>query len=499
MKKLKRNFRIRLIFKMIAFVFLVLGVFGISWGDYLVPVQKSAASVAFVFDISNSMLAKDCEGGKTRLEASSLFAKKLLMQMAKTENTAVSVILAKGEGVTVVPQTEDYEIIYSLLEVLSPNLVSAPGTSLAKGVLAAKNSFSANFATANKIWVFTDGEETDGQLSDAMEECVKSGTVLSIIGFGQESEIDVLAGDKKTKVKSALRSANIIEAIELTEKKFPYIDFTNQQKLLFVKADEKGSAIRLLAQIKPSGLVTFESRQIPRFRVFIIIAAVFYILSFILSEFDISIFKHKKASQIMMIFTICIVCAGFTGCDQSSADEKRTIFNGVNAFQHKKYNQAISYFLQANDKAKKKDDVQLMSYSLFNLGTCYIMQNEDEAAVQRFSQVPEDAPANVRYAAYYNSGIVAYRNQNVEMAAQFFRKALEIDSSKIDAKVNLELCVNKIEVDARQYESKISQVNESKSEYDDEESSIFEHIKENDKNQWKNSQVENDQNLAEDY
>jgi len=496
MKKLKRNFRIRLIFKLIAFAFLILGVFGISWGDYLVPVQKSAASVAFVFDISNSMLAKDCEGGKTRLEASSLFAKKLLMQMAKTENTAVSVILAKGEGVTVVPQTEDYEIIYSLLEVLSPNLVSAPGTSLAKGIIAAKNSFSANFATANKVWVFTDGEETDGQLSDAMEECIKTGTVLSIIGFGSETETDILAGDKKTKVKSALRTANIIEAIETTEKKFPYIDFTNQQKLLFVKAEEKGSALRLLAQIKPAGFVTFESRQVPRFRLFLIIAAVFYVLSFVLSEFDTSIFKK---SNIMMIFTICLVCVCFTGCDQSSAEEKRTIFNGVNAFHHKKYNQAISYFLQANDKAKKKDDVQLMSYSLFNLGTCYIMQNEDEAAVQRFSQVSEDAPANIRYAAYYNSGIVAYRNQNVEMAAQFFRKALEVDSSKIEAKANLELCVNKIEVDARQYESKISQVNESKSEYDDEESSIFEHIKENDKNQWKNSQVENDQNLAEDY
>ena len=76
----------------------------ISWGSYLVPVQKSATSVSFVFDISNSMLAKDGYNGTTRLESSAVYAKKLLEKM---ENNSVSVVIAKGDGVVAIPITED--------------------------------------------------------------------------------------------------------------------------------------------------------------------------------------------------------------------------------------------------------------------------------------------------------------------------------------------------------------------------------------------------------
>ena len=63
---------------LIGFLFLLLAHAGLTWGTYLVPVQKSGHSVAMVFDISNSMMAKDCPGNISRLKAASLYAKKLL-------------------------------------------------------------------------------------------------------------------------------------------------------------------------------------------------------------------------------------------------------------------------------------------------------------------------------------------------------------------------------------------------------------------------------------
>ena len=76
--------------------------------------------------------------------------------------------MAKGDGVVAVPLTEDKIMIESLLEVISPNLMTVPGTSLGKGILKAKESFPSSYGAAGRIWVFTDGEETDGQLKTAL-------------------------------------------------------------------------------------------------------------------------------------------------------------------------------------------------------------------------------------------------------------------------------------------------------------------------------------------
>ena len=66
--------------------------------------------------------------------------------------------------------------------------------------------------------MFTDGEETDSHLKPALSECIKSGIPVSIIGFGNEDETPVLAGDGQTFVNSALRSQKIISTIEDAKK-----------------------------------------------------------------------------------------------------------------------------------------------------------------------------------------------------------------------------------------------------------------------------------------
>ena len=162
-----------------AFIFLLLARAGLTWGTYLVPVQKSGHSVAMVFDISNSMLARDCPGQTSRLDAAALYAKKLISNM---EGVPVAVVLAKGDGIAAIPLTDDSAMTQSLLDVISPKLMTVPGTSIGRGILKAKETFSTNFSSAGRIWVFTDGEETDNQLTPALLECQKSGIPVTLIG-----------------------------------------------------------------------------------------------------------------------------------------------------------------------------------------------------------------------------------------------------------------------------------------------------------------------------
>ena len=175
--QIKRVNLIRTILLSFAFLMMILAFHGFSWGTYLVPIQKSGTSVSMVFDISNSMNAKDGPNDTTRLEASAIYAKKLLSKM---DGTAVSVVLSKGDGIAAIPLTEDNAMLESLLDVLSSDLMTAPGTSLEKGILCAKNTFSSNYASAGRIWVFTDGEETNGEFVTALTECIKSGIPVPI-------------------------------------------------------------------------------------------------------------------------------------------------------------------------------------------------------------------------------------------------------------------------------------------------------------------------------
>jgi Tfp pilus assembly protein PilF len=126
------------------------------------------------------------------------------------------------------------------------------------------------------------------------------------------------------------------------------------------------------------------------------------------------------------------------------------------------------------------------------------MLGEDTAALEQFKNISDDAPANVRYSALYNSGLLAWRNSDYESARDFFRKALEIDSSKIDAKINLELSMQQVQSKGQQNQSNEIQASQEEGPQNLEEA-VFEHIKENDQKQWKNSESKESSNLAEDF
>lgn len=477
-------------------VMIICAYLGFSWGTYFAPVQKSGTSVSFVIDISNSMMAKDTEKGITRLDAVSIYARKLLSKM---NNTSVSVVLSKGEGITAIPLTQDSSMIESLLDVLSPAMMTAPGSSLGKGILAAKDSFPQNFATAGRIWVFTDGEETDNNLSNALTECIKSGIPVTIIGFGSEEGTETLAGDKKTIVQTALQTEKIKETIQLTGSNMSF--YRNQTPITFLRAEDKGSATVLLNQLSENNqdnqIISYEAKAIPRFKLFLILAILSFAFSFIFTEMDWhKILSQKKGSTKtnakktagLIIFTSLI----FTSCSQSAS-----ILQGTYAFYKKQYRSAIAYFKAALEKSDSQD--QNKDYILYNLGTAYSLIGEQEAALEEFSLISDKASDSVKYAAFYNAGIIANQKADYETAQNYFKEALKIDSTKINAKINLELSIQMAEAEVKQKEAEAIPASEEHSQLPDIEKGIYKHVKENDKKQWQNSVPKETVNLETDY
>lgn len=475
----------------LAWCMLVLAYSKIYWGTNLVPVQKNGTSVCFVFDISNSMMAKDGPQNTTRLEAASIYAKKL---MEKMDSTPISVVLAKGDGITAIPITEDYVMIESLLDVMSPSLMTTPGTSLGKGILKARDTFPANYSNAGRIWVFTDGEETDSYLKTGLLECMKSGIPVSIIGFGQEKESEIVAGDGKTVVKSALRADKITETIETAQRNMSF--YKNQTQLIYVNSLEKGSALSLLSQLKykDNQIVTYEAKPIPRYKFFIIMGILLFAAGFLVTEFDLTrLFPDiKKVSQFSLLFTILLI---FVSCSSDTVK----VLEGAYSCNQKQYSHAVSLFHNVSESAAEENKKEIFEYAIYDLGTVYAILDENQASLEKFNQIDETAPQKVQFSAFYNAGVIHHKMGNYDLAVESFKRALQIDSTNLDAKINLELSIQQAEVDVKHSQSDMIPAQEEQSSSQDMEKAVFQRIKENDQKQWKSSEPNQDQNLAGDY
>lgn len=513
----KRSRFIRLVCNSFALISLVFAYAGLSWGSNLVPVQKNSNAVCFVFDISYSMLTEDAPGNLTRLDAAKSYAKKL---MERLEGSSLSIVLAKGDGLILVPQTEDMQTIYMAMENLSPKMMSSAGSSLGKGVRSAIHSFPGNLSQFRNILVFTDGDETDGLLSSALTDSLKLSIPVTIIGFGSERESEILAGDGKTPVKTALRSSNLRETILLALKKSGIGKMSERSIFAqYIDASEAGSAIKILRSIKKDYIldnpmqnigntdvsnsrIAMEIQRVYRRGIFLGLALLFIIAGIVGSECNIRFFrkkikKAKFASSISSIFLILSIFS-LTSCTHSIKNGKK-ILQSSWAWRQQNYRKATVGFFDVLENTSENDQLS-KQYALYGLASTYMMQKEDDSAIIRFNQIAKDAPNEIQFATSYNLGLIAFSKGNYELAAEYFHKALLIKPSDMNAKLNLELAYRQQEEKpvgtSEQNANSIQQSSEQASSVSD---AVFSQIRENEENKWKSQNSQTSDNSVLDY
>lgn len=492
-RRFKVSILLRTSFRFLACVSAVFAFAGIYWGTKTVAVQKSGDAVAFVFDISWSMNAKDAPGGLTRLDAARQYAWKLLDRM---EGTSASVILAKGDGMIAVPLTDDRSSIDSILESLSPSLMTAAGSSIGLGILSAMQSFPKNMSQNGRVWVFTDGDETDGTLGSALEEAARVGIPVTMIGFGTAAPVEITAGDGVTKVKTFLNAEKMIDAASVAGKKslLPHPRLSSDNSISYVAADSEGSAYVLLNQLsskKVSG-ESFEVQKISHHRLFIFFAIMFYIFSFVVSEVELGFRFNPKKTAVLGLFALMPL---FSSC----RSEKFSVLNGVFNWYQKKYQSATACFLRSYNEARSEEDKVLADYCSYNLAATYIMQEEFDAALNRLEQVSPDADSGLKSAVLYNTGIIASRRGDFSLAREYFKKAVLADPSNVNAKINLEFAQQQVEsqtAKSAEKEMNAASVEKSTSAL---ESAVFNLIQQEEKERWKKLQSNKKDSSVVDY
>ena len=239
----------------------------------------------------------------------------------------------------------------------------------------------------------------------------------------------------------------------------------------------------------------------PRFKVFLTLAFLFYGLGIYLSERKNGSRKTpadlgaKRSGKVISALLVMMI---FSGCSASlSRREGGNLISKSNfSFYTRDFLPATAGYLKA---WKYCSDQEVKAYALYNLATTYLACGESHAAWEKYAAITDDAPDKIRFAAFYNMGIIACENGDYESGRILFQNALKIDGTNLSAKINMEMCLQKKEAMGHQNESQLTGAREDPDQQKNMNSSLFEHIKENDKKQWKNSSNSEEVDLSQDY
>ena len=81
----------------------------------------------------------------------------------------------------------------------------------------------------------------------------------------------------------------------------------------------------------------------------------------------------------------------------------------------------------------------------FNVANALFKNGDYEKALQEFDQVLKTPDEKIRAQALYNKGNTFFQQQGFEQAIEAYKQALELDAEDEDAKVNLELALEKLQ------------------------------------------------------
>ena len=135
-----------------------------------------------------------------------------------------------------------------------------------------------------------------------------------------------------------------------------------------------------------------------------------------------------------LIGLVCVPLLGFTFLDPA-ADRNR---QGNRMFHEGRFEEALEYYREAQVENPEAPELR------FNAGDAYFKKNAFQDALQEFGQALKSQDPSFLARAYYNLGNVHVRQQNLQQAAEAYKRSLSLRPDDLDAKVNLEWVLGKM-------------------------------------------------------
>lgn len=407
--------------------------------------KHSGIEVAFMLDVSNSMLATDVQ--PSRLESAKLLISQITAQM--TDDRLALGIFA-GEAYPVLPITADYASLPLFLDPVTPASVNVQGTQLAAAIRLAAASFSQRKEVGRAIVLITDGEDHEPGAAEAAAEAARAGMPVYVLGVGSAGGAKIPQGDG-----TFLTDAGGAEVVT-TLNEAMCREIATAGKGTFIRVESAGAAGRAL-QAALSTLKRGESQvdytargelfQWLALLAFIVLSAELFVRetkSPLIKRLH--LFRPRAARAAAPLLLLALLAAGGAAPLAAQTQDYAAIHAGNRHFRAKQYDRAAAAYARAL-KANPAN-----GRARYNLGDVRLAQNQPDEALRLLQEaIDKDTSPTLRAMAYHNRGVIYQhqagaapndeeRQKLLRRAIDEYKQALRNNQHSDPSRYNLALC-----------------------------------------------------------
>jgi Ca-activated chloride channel family protein len=182
--RVKNSFKFGII--IIVFILLVVAAANPQVGTKMEEVKQSGIDVYILLDVSLSMKAEDIK--PNRLDRAKFQIANLIQ---KLRGDRIGLIIFAGEAFVQFPLTSDYSAANLFLNAVDVNSIPEQGTAIASAINLAVKSFDYRTSTQKAIVVITDGEDHEGDITQAVKDAVAKDIKIYTIGLGSPDGVPI--------------------------------------------------------------------------------------------------------------------------------------------------------------------------------------------------------------------------------------------------------------------------------------------------------------------
>ncbi len=182
--------------------------------------------------------------------------------------------------------------------------------------------------------------------------------------------------------------------------------------------------------------------------------------------------KYFLTGFLLYLFII------FSSCSNTSA--YLDVIEGNYAFSRGEYQEANLSYLNVKDSELYRD------YISYNLGNVYYALGEIDSAFNEWQSIEDNIVNKIKIRTFFNEGVLLFELSRYEEAYEIFRKILVLESSNINAKINLEYCIAKMNFNTEN-RIDISKSSVENLEKTDNVSRVLDFVKRRETNLWKST------------
>ncbi len=423
-----------------AFAFLVLAAAGPRFGSQLVKVERQGIDIVVALDTSLSMLAEDVP--PNRLESAKREISDLIGGL---KGDRVGLVAFSGEAVPMCPLTVDYDAALMLVRSMDVYTVSEPGTAIASAVQTSVSLFEGTEKGDRVIILFTDGENTTGDLDEAIRLAAEKHIRIYPIGLGspkgelipERGTDGAVMGYKKDArgetVLSWLDEAALERVAAGTHGK--YLPSTSEGLELKVLYDEISGMERKLIKGE------FVERKKERFWLPLSLA-----LALLLIDTSIGTRARQGAKEGRRILhtgmaAMLMVCTALflsTNANAARSVSRSKISSGNHAFQGKDYPKALDLYRSSLGDSTHPPKNAYGAY--YNGANALFQQKKYQPAIDYY-QRSYSADSVLTGKMLYNRGNALMKSGKAAEAVESYVQALQYLPDDKDARHNLEMAV----------------------------------------------------------